>query len=273
MPRYAFVPHLEETNVSNATRIQNGDVVPDPTRGIALTAGVLYLVTFLIGIPPAVMLGPVLGDPAYTVGSGADFQVTLAALFDLINALACIGTAVALYPVVKRRSETFALGFVTTRIYEGAVIMIGVVSVLAVVTLRQTGTTGTDESSLVAAGRSLVAVRDWTFILGPGLAPALNAVLLGTLMYRSGLVPRVIPALGLIGAPMLLSSTLGIMFGVNEVGTPWTGIATVPIFLWELSLGLWMTFKGFQRSSPLLADSAAATSAARAALAAKAGAA
>lgn len=247
----------------------------DPTRQSALVAGVLYLVTFAIGIPPALMLAPVVGDPAYILGQAADSQVTLAALFDLINALACIGTAVALFPIVKRQSESFALGFVTTRIYEAAVIMIGVVSILAIVTLRQGGTAGADEAALITTGRALVAVRDWTFILGPGLAPALNAVLLGTLMYRSRLVPRAIPALGLIGAPMLLSSTLGIMFGVNEIGTAWTGIATVPIFFWELSLGLWMTFKGFRASSPLITAAAdAGTEAPRhAAVAAKAGAA
>jgi hypothetical protein len=242
--------------MTNPARTATHRVPFDPTRRNALAAGVLYLVTFVIGIPPAIMLGPVLGDPAYVVGAGADTQVTLASLFDLINALACIGTAVALFPIVKRQSESFALGFVTSRIYEAAVIMIGVVSILAVVTLRQGGTTGTDEHSLVAVGRSLVAVRDWTFILGPGLAPAINALLLGTLMYRSGLVPRVIPTLGLVGAPLLLSSTLGITFGVNEVGTAWTGVATVPIFFWELLLGLWMTFKGFQPSSPLIAAAA-----------------
>ncbi len=253
--------------------VRNGS--KDPTRSAALVAGVLYLVTFVIGIPPALMLAPVLTDAGYIVGSSTDSQVTLAALFDLINALACIGTAVALFPIVKRQSESFALGFVTTRIYEAAVIMIGVVSILAIVTLRREGATGADETALVTAGRSLVAVRDWTFILGPGLAPALNAQLLGTLMYRSRLVPRAIPVLGLIGAPMLLSSTIGIMFGVNEVASAWTGIATVPIFFWELSLGLWMTFKGFRPSSPLIAaaDDAGTPDPRQAALTAKAGAA
>jgi hypothetical protein len=262
--------------MTHVRRTASDGAAYDPTRRNALVAGVLYLVTFVIGIPPAIMLAPVLSDPNYVLGASADTQVTLAALFDLINALACIGTAVALFPIVKRQSESFALGFVTTRIYEAAVIMIGVVSVLAVVTLRQAGTSGTDESSLVAVGRSLVAVRDWTFILGPGLAPALNALLLGTLMYRSGLVPRVIPMFGLVGAPLLLSSTVGIMFGVNEVGTAWTAIATAPIFVWELFLGLWMTFKGFRPTSPLIAAAAeshetAASTTAQAAAAAKAG--
>lgn len=220
-------------------------------RKTALVAGVLYLITFIAGIPPSFLLEPVLNDPTYVLGGGSDTQVTWGALLDIVNALACVGTAVALYPVVKRQHEAFALGFIATRIYEGAVIMIGVVSVLAVVTLRQDGATAAESASLVTAGRSLVAVRDWTQLLGPGLAPALNALLLGTLMYRSRLVPRAIPALGLIGAPLLLAYTIGTMFGVTAGAPTWVAIAIVPIFVWELSLGLWMTFKGFDPRSPI----------------------
>lgn len=224
----------------------------DPTRKTALVAGIFYLITFLAGIPSVFLLDPVLSNPQYVVGAGADGQVTFGALLDVINALACIGTAVALYSVVKRQHQGFALGFVTTRMVEAAVILIGVVSLLAVLTLRQEGPAGADPGSMVVAGRSLVAVRDWTFLLGPGLMPVFNAWLLGTLMYRSGLVPRLIPTLGLIGAPLLLSSTVGTMFGVNHTTSAWTGVATAPIFIWELALGLWMTFKGFNRSAPLI---------------------
>jgi len=222
-------------------------------RRTALVAGVLYLVTFVIGIPPALLLQPVLGDPGYIVSAGADGQVLLGASFDIINALACIGTAVALFSVVRREHEGMALGFVTTRLMEGAVIVVGAVAILAVVTLRQPEASGVEATSLVTVGSALVAIRDWTFLLGPGLMPALNALLLGTLLYRSGLVPRWMPTLGLIGAPMLLSSTVGTFFGVNEVMSPWTGIATVPIFVWELSIGLYMTVKGFRATAPLLA--------------------
>jgi hypothetical protein len=215
-------------------------------RRAALVAGILYLVTFIAGIPPAAfMLGPVLGDPNYIVSSGADSLVVLGAFLDLVNALACIGTAVALFSVVRRQHEGFALGFVTTRMVEAVVIVVGVVSLLAVVGLRQEGATGTEGASLVAVGKALVAVRDSTFLLGPGLMPACNALLLGTLMYRSRLVPRIIPTLGLIGAPLLFASTIGTLFGVNDTTSVWTGLATVPIFFWELSLGLYMTFKGF----------------------------
>lgn len=224
-------------------------VRPDPTRRAALIAGLLYLVTFLSSIPAVFLLEPVLSDPAFILGSGNDSQVILGSLLDMVNAFACIGTAVALYSVVKRQNEGLALGFVTSRVMEAAIIVIGVVSLLAVVTLRQDVAGAGDSASAVLVGQSLVAVRDWTFLLGPGLMPAFNAMLLGTLMYRSRLVPRAIPMLGLIGAPLLLSSTIGNMFGVNETVSVWSTIGTAPIFFWELSLGLWMTFKGFNRSA------------------------
>jgi hypothetical protein len=170
-----------------------------------------------------------------------------------VNALACIGTAVVLFSVVKREHEGAALGFVATRLFEAVVIVIGVVSLLAVVTLRQTATSASDEGALVVVGQGLVAVRNWTFLLGPSLMPGFNALLLGGLMYRSRLVPRVIPVLALIGGPLLIASTTATLFGITTATSATAGIATVPIFLWELFVALWMTFKGFLPTSPLLA--------------------
>ena len=176
----------------------------DSWRKLALVGGVLYLMTFAFSIPAVFLLEPVLSNPDYIISGGADSQVLLGTLFDLITALACIGTAVALFPVIRRQSEAASLGFVTTRIFEGAIIVIGVASLMAVVAMRQAGgATGTDSSGLVAVGQALVAVRDQTFLLGPGVMPAFNALLLGYVLYRSRLVPRLIPAVGLIGAPNL----------------------------------------------------------------------
>ena len=226
-------------------------------RRTALVAGILYLITFIAGIPPAAfLLGPVLDNPNYIISAGADTQVLFGAFLDLVNALACIGTAVALYSVVKRQHEGFALGFVTTRMFEAAIIVIGVLSLVAVVTLRQAGTVGTDGTALVAVGRALVAVRDGAHLFGPGVIPGLNALLLGYLMYRSRLVPRVIPAMGLIGAPLFLVSVSALVLGFNEQASVFYAIAVIPIALWELSLGIWLTFKGFNPSAPILAPAA-----------------
>jgi hypothetical protein len=222
----------------------------DPTRKTSLVAGILYLVTFISSIPAVLLLAPVLNNPNYIISAGADLQVTFGISLDLVNALAAIGTAVALFWVVKRQNESFALGFVITRLVECTTIIIGVVCILAVVTLRQTVGVGTDSAALVAVGQGLVAVRGWTFTLGPSLMPALNALLLGTLMYRSKLVPRFISMGGLIGFPLQLSAAFLTIFGINN--TIWQGIAVAPIFYWELAIGLWMAIKGFNKAAPLM---------------------
>ncbi|MDH2415838.1 DUF4386 domain-containing protein [Nocardioides sp. CER19] len=223
-----------------------------PVRRTALVAGILYLVTFVASIPAVFLLDPVLNDAHYIVGSGSEGRVVLGCLLDIVNAVACVGTAVALFPIVRRQNEGIALGFVTSRMYEAAVIMIGVVSLLGVVTLRRDGADGADTDTMVSVGRALVAIRDWTFLLGPSLAPGFNALLLGYLMYRSGLVPRVIPLMGLVGGPLIIAATVARMFAGQDRLMVLAGIATVPIFLWELSLGLYLTFRGF-RPSPITA--------------------
>ena len=216
----------------------------DSLRKTALVGGGLYLVTFISSIPAWFLLAPVLDNPDYIIGSGSDTQVLLGCFLDLINAFACVGTAVALYPVVKRQNGSAALGFVTSRVMEAAIIVIGVVSLLTVVTLRQdlAGTAGADAASLVTTGQSLVATRDWTFLLGPDLMAGINALLLGTLMYRSRLVPRVIPLMGLIGGPLLIAASIAIFFGASSLLL----IAAIPVALWEFSLGVYLVIKGFK---------------------------
>lgn len=234
------------SRTTGATRAGMGSL-----RKTALMGGLFYLITFAASIPAVFLLAPVLNDPNYIVSSGADTRVVWGNVLDLVNALAAVGSAVALFPVVKRQSEALALGFVTTRLFEAAVIVIGVVSLLTVVSLRQPGATGAEADSLVMTGQALVAARDWTFLLGPNVMAGLNALLLGTLMYRSGLVPRAIPTMGLIGAPLLLAVTIATIFGLTEHGSVWW-VAAAPIFFWELSLGLYLVIKGF-KPSPITA--------------------
>jgi hypothetical protein len=224
------------------------------TRRLALAAGVFYLLTFAFSIPAYFLYEPVLTDPDYIVGSGgADTRIILGAIGELLTALAGIGTAVAVYPVIRRQTKAFALGFVTTRIYEAAVMVIGVIALLTIVSLRQAGTAaGGDTAAMTALGQMLVDVRDHAARLGPGLAPALNAICFGYALYASRLVPRIIPVLGLIGAPLLLASVFGRMLGIHGDQSVFAAIALAPIFFWELSIGLWMTFKGFNESAPIL---------------------
>jgi hypothetical protein len=226
----------------------------DWTRKYSFATGLFYLITFAASIPAVFyFITPVLEDPNYIVSSGADTRVVIGCLLDAVNALACIGTAVAFYPVARRLNESLALGFVTTRMFEAAVIMIGVVSLLAVVTLRQdAGGTGADQASLVTTGQALVAVRDYTFQFGPNICAALNAVMIGTILFRSRLVPRVLPAMGLLAVLPLLAVSVATILGLTEQGSVWFAPGGGLIFVWELSLGIYLTVKGF-KPSPLTA--------------------
>jgi hypothetical protein len=184
-------------------------------------------------------LPPVLDDPRYIVGAGADTSVRLGAFLELILIIANIGTAVVLWPVLKRVNEILALGFVTARIVECAFIAVGILSLLTLVTLRQEAAAGADASSLVTAGESLVALHDWTFLFGPGFVVGVgNGLILGYLMYRSALVPRAMAVLGLVGGPLIIASGIAVLLGPIEQGGPLQLIVVIPEFLWELSLGL-----------------------------------
>ena len=227
-------------------------------RKLAFVAGLLYLITYL-AIPTLALYGPALSEPTFILGASGDTAVLWGAVLELIVAFAIVGTGVALFPVLRRQNEALALGFVTARLFEAGVITVGILSLLSIVTLQQEvgSTAGAAADSLVITGRSLVATHDWSFLIGQTLLPGINALLLGTLFYRSRLVPRVIPLLGLIGGPLLIASALGQVIGINEQYSAWSAIAVLPIFLWELLLGLWLVFKGFRSTPITTADSQA----------------
>jgi hypothetical protein len=232
-------------------RSAKGVVPVSPTRRIALAAGVLFLITFITSIPALGLFQPVLDDPAgYIAGGGADNRIYLGALLELLLIIANIGTAVVLFPVLRRQNEILALGYVTARVMECVFIAVGVLAVLAVVTLR---VDAADAGSLAV---SLAAIKDWTFLLGPGFIVGIgNGLILGYLMYTSGLVPRGMAMLGLIGGPLLCLSGIAALFDVIDAPSTWQGLATIPEFLWELSLGIYLTVWGF-RPSPILAADA-----------------
>jgi hypothetical protein len=212
--------------------------------------GVLFLITFITSIPALLLYQPVLDDPVgYIAGAGHDNQIFFGALLELLLIIANIGTAVVIFPIVRRQSEELALGYVTARLFECAFILVGIVSVLGIVTLRQE-TAGANEGTVAY---TLAAIKDWTFLLGPGWVVGWgNGLILGYLMYRSELVPRKAAWLGLVGGPLIILSGTLVLFGVDHPGGSLQGIATIPEFLWELFLGVYCTFKGFRPSSPIL---------------------
>jgi Domain of unknown function (DUF4386) len=222
-----------------------------PGRRISLAFGVLFLITYATSIAALALFQPVLDDPAgYIAGAGSDNRIYLGALLELILIIANIGTAVVVFPILRRQSEILALGFVAARIVESVLILVGILAVLSLVTL------GVQESGAEAGliGYTLAEIKDWSFILGPGWVVGVgNGLILGYLMFRSGLVPRPLAALGLIGGPLIILAGTLMLFDVIDVGDPVQGLATIPEFFWELGLGLYATFVGF-RAVPILTE-------------------
>ena len=217
---------------------------------IARVFGVLYLITIITAIAAYFFYVPVLDDPRYIVGGGADTSVSLGALLELMLIIANIGTAVVLYPILKRQNEILILGYVTARVMECVFIAVGILSLLTVVALRQEAAAGADAASLVTAGKTLVALHEWTSLLGPGFMVGVgNGLILGYLMYTSALMPRGMAVLGLVGGALIIASGVGVLLGVIEEGGVVQGIATIPEFLWELSLGIWPIVRGFNPSA------------------------
>jgi hypothetical protein len=215
-------------------------------RKTSLIAGVFYLLTF-VSIPTLGLYGSVRG-PNYILGPGPDTAVILGAILEMIVALAGIGTAVTLYPVVKRQNQGVALGFVGSRVLEAATIYIGIVSLMSIVTLRQAGA----GVGALPSGQALAAQYYWTFLFGQSFIPAVNALLLGSLLYQSELVPRALPVLGFIGAALLVAAWTGTLIGLLGQVSATSALFALPIALWEFSLGIYLVIKGF-KPSPITA--------------------
>jgi hypothetical protein len=234
----------------NATAHTNEQEAIEANRRISLIGGLFFLLTFIhVGI--LFLYNDVLNNANFILGEGSVAPVQLGAMIEIITIIANVATGVVLFQVLRRQQLGASLGYVAVRIFESCVIAVGTICLLATVTLRESfaGATGTEAANLSMIGSSLVAVRDWTFVFGPGLCSGLgNGLLLGYLMFRSGLVPRKMALLGLIGGPVSLIGVTFVVFGAWEQDAPQQFLFTAGEIAWELSLSFYLIFKGFRRT-------------------------
>jgi len=239
-------------------------LVPSPEKGAragmsldqkrARVFGVLFLITFITSIPALALYEPALRHPvAFVAGSGNVNNIYFGALLELLLILANIGTAVVIVPIMRRRFEDLAIGYVTARIVESTFILVGILAMLAIATLQQE-TAGAAEATVAY---TLAAIKDWTFILGPGWMVGWgNGLILGYMMYRTGLVPRAATWLGLVGGSLIILTGTIAMFGGGHPSGTLQGLATIPEAAWELFLGVYCTIWGFKRDAPILSERA-----------------
>lgn len=223
-----------------------------PDRKTSLIFGLFFAGTFVFSIPALLFYDPVLHDAGYILGGGFDTRISTGALFEILLAICNIATAIVLFPIVKRVKESVALGYVASRIVESVIILAGVISLMSIVTLRASFAPGGDTGAFTMAGRSLLAFHDWTFLLGPQFCAGFgNGLLLGYLMYRSGLVPRRMALLGLVGGPLAFVGGVLVLFDVLKPMSAGLIALTVLEVAWELSITIYPIVKGF-RPSPML---------------------
>jgi Domain of unknown function (DUF4386) len=230
------------TNIAMVTNVSTKRIRMSSLRKTSLVSGILYLLTF-VSIPTLLLYASI-REPNYVLGAGPDTAVIFGAILEIIVALANIGTAVVLYPVLRKQNEGIALGFVGSRILEAVTIFIGAVFILSIVTLRHTGI---GEDALVTS-QTLVIMYDRIFLIGQSFMPVVNALLLGSILYRSQMVPRVLPVIGFIGAAVLVICDTAVLFSFINQRDPRTALAAIPIALWEFSLGIYLITKGFKPS-------------------------
>ena len=235
------------TNTTIATAVKIKRAPMSSLRKTSLLAGVLYLFTF-VSIPTLALYGAI-HKPNYITGSASDTPVIIGGILEIIVALAGIGTAVVLYPVLRKQNETTALGLVAARILESGTIFVGVAFLLSIVTLRRDGA-GADA---LASSHTLVTLYDRIFLLGQSFMPAICDLLLGFMLYKSRLVPRGLSLIGIIGAAPLIAGYVAMMFGLIGQHAALAGLAAVMVALFEFSLGIYLVVKGF-RPSPITTD-------------------
>ncbi len=237
---------LTATAIPSTATHQAGAMSPE--RKLAIAVGVLFFITHITSIAAIVLYQPVLNRAGYVLGNGAaNGRILFGGLLEVILAAAVVGTAVTLYPVVRRHNRALAMGYVGLRTLEAGIIVTGIASLLAVVTLQHDlAGTATNAVALTTVGRALVAVHNWTFILGPGLVCGINTLVMAWALYRSKLVARFIPVLGMIGGPLVFAANVAVMFGVPRGDL---GLFVLPVFGWEICLAAFLILKGFRSTA------------------------
>lgn len=220
-------------------------------RDIAIIVGVLYILAAVTAIIGFILYQPILTDPEYIIkGSANELQVIWGAFNELILAFSIIGISVMMFPIINKENESLALGYLSFRLLEATIIIIGIISLLSVVTLNWEFGKEVDPnaSSYLIAGKLLVTLHNWTFLLGPNLALGPSTLIMSYFLYNSKLVPRFISVLGLIGGTLVSVCAMFVMFGVFLQVSVWGAILSIPVFAYEMSLAVWLIVKGFKSS-------------------------
>jgi hypothetical protein len=221
-------------------------------RKTAVLVGTLYILAAVTSVIALIAYGPVLHYSDYILkGAARATRVASGAFLESVLAFSIIGISLAMFPILRRRDEGLALGYACFRLLEATIIIVGIISVLSVVTLSReyAKATAPDAAAYLTAGRLLVAQHNWTFLFGPDLALGPSTLIMGYFLFRSRLVPRFIAVMGLVGGPLVWVSAVLVMFNVYDQVSMWGAVTAVPVFAYEMTFAVWLIAKGFDPSA------------------------
>jgi hypothetical protein len=218
----------------------------------AKIVGVLFILAAVSAVAGVMLYDPILNGSDYLInGSKHANQVILGALMELILVVSAVGTATTMFPILRRYNETIALWHVCFRFLEAIVITVGVISVLSLLTLSQefVAAGAPDVAAFQTSGTVLKDIHEWTFMLGPNFMLGINTMMYSYIFYKTKLVPRFIPILGMTGATLVFICALLVMFDVIEQVSVWGGLLALPVAANEMILAVWLIMKGFNSSA------------------------
>ncbi len=232
--------YLSKTNNTNSVSVND--------RKNAILTGIFFIAASTTAIIGLVLYNPLLVSSNYlTEGAANSFQIILGAVFELILVASNIGTAIMLFPYLRKYNIHLGLGYLCFRFLESVTILIGLISVLALLTLSIsfTGNPAADINLFSSVGISLKAIHDWTFIVGPHFLLGINTFIYSYTFFKSGLVPKKLSTIGITGAILIIITALLKMFGVTEGFSALTVVLALPVALYEMILAGWLITKGF----------------------------
>jgi hypothetical protein len=216
-------------------------------RKTAVVVGLLFILCTAASILSAIITAGLLDAPNYlTLLAAHDGRMVAGALAEFVWAVSAAGIAIGLYPVLRKHNRAVALGALAARTVEGALVLVGMIGLLTLLSVSQEIVAGAaDASSFEAVGSSLLAARDWTHGYVMVLAWLAGAFMYYCLLYKARLVPRWLSGWGLVGAALCLGATVYSGFTQQLGFTPVNLAANLLIFAQEIALGVWLIAKGF----------------------------
>ena len=213
----------------------------------AKITGWLFIVAAVSSIIGLKLYDPILSDNNFIVSANNHYnQIIFGAINELILVASATGTGIMLYPLLKRYNESMGIGYLSFRMLEAVFIMIGLLSILTVLSISESYVDGaiTDKANAQSLGLSFISLHKWTFMLGPNFMLSINTFIYSFVFYKTKVIPPNLARLGLLASFLIMTAAILELFGVIQQISTWGILLALPIALYEMTLAIYLITKG-----------------------------